>query len=86
MLGNNIAAKFIDKLFIQANVKVDENIKYWRIFVTTDYITSEMDFEIINDGLVWNATWGRLWGNYSDTVKCAFIRKKSTIIKNNAYK
>lgn len=81
MLDNNIAAKFIDKLFIQANVKVDESVKYWRIFITTDYLTKEMDFEIINDGLVWGATWGRLWGNYSDTVKCAFIRKKSTIIK-----
>lgn len=56
-------------------------MKYWRIFLTTDYLTSEMNFEIINDGLVWNATWGRLWGNYSDTVKAAFIREKSTIIK-----
>lgn len=80
-LDNNISSKFIDKFFIQANVKVDENIKYWRMFITTDYITKEMKLDVINDGLVWGATWGRIWGNYSDTVKCAFIRKKSTVIK-----
>ena len=75
-LGNFMAEKFIDKVFIQANVDTNDYDKYMKVSISVDYKNVEIDFQEDNTGLVWGSEWGRVWGNAAENLKAAFVRYK----------
>lgn len=83
-LDTFIAEKFIDKLFIQANIVADTFAEHLKLNVRIDYLATNIftidDLNEINSGFVWGAEWGSPWGNYTTNIQSAFIREKGNRI------
>lgn len=83
VLDNYIAPKFIDKLFLQANIGADTFNEPAKVILRIDDLTVdivEFDLMELNEGFVWGTDWGRPWGNYSTHMQNAFIRRKGNRI------
>ncbi|GEM_PF-1549339 len=77
-LNDRIAHKFIDKIFIQANIGAEDFDKHLKLAIAIDDIevTSILiDLAKLNEGFVWGDLWGSPWGNYSTNLQSAFIRQ-----------
>ncbi len=82
-LNDRIAHKFIDKIFIQANIGAEDYDKHLKLAVAIDDIeVSSMIFNLskLNEGFVWGDLWGSPWGNYSTNLQSLFIREKGNRI------
>ena len=83
VLGDYIAPKFVDKLFLQANIGSDTFDEQVKIILRIDDLTVDIvEFNLteLNEGFVWGTDWGRPWGNYSTHMQNAFIRRKGNRI------
>ena len=82
-LDTFIAEKFIDKIFIQANIGAETFDEHLRLLIRIDYLDTDMitiDLSDVNSGLTWGNPWGSPWGNYSTQMQSAFIRMKGNRI------
>ena len=82
-LDTFIAEKFIDKIFVQANIGAETFDEHLRLLIRIDYLDTDMitiDLSDVNSGLVWGNPWGSPWGNYSTQMQSAFIRMKGNRI------
>lgn len=82
-LDTFIAEKFIDKIFIQANIGADTFDEHLKMLIRIDYLDTDMiaiDLSDVNAGLVWGNPWGSPWGNYTTQMQSAFIRMKGNRI------
>lgn len=82
-LDTFIAEKFIDKIFIQANIGAETFDEHLRLLIRIDYLDTDMitiDLSDVNSGLIWGNPWGSPWGNYSTQMQSAFIRMKGNRI------
>lgn len=81
-LDDNIAEKFIDKLFIQAKTGSLTNEPVFKTIIKVDFVNVDI-IEMIeaDDGLVWGTEWGNPWGNYSTTMQSVFIREKGNRVE-----
>lgn len=82
-LDTFIAEKFIDKIFVQANIGAETFDEHLRLLIRIDYLDTDMitiDLSDVNSGLTWGNPWGSPWGNYSTQMQSAFIRMKGNRI------
>ena len=82
-LDTFIAEKFIDKIFVQANIGAETFDEHLRLLIRIDYLDTDMitiDLSDVNSGLIWGNPWGSPWGNYSTQMQSAFIRMKGNRI------
>lgn len=82
-LDTFIAEKFIDKIFVQANIGAETFDEHLRLLIRIDYLDTDMitiDLSDVNSGLTWGNLWGSPWGNYSTQMQSAFIRMKGNRI------
>ena len=82
-LDTFIAEKFIDKIFIQANIGAETFDEHLKLLIRIDYLDTDMitiDLSDVNSGLTWGNPWGNPWGNYSTQMQSAFIRMKGNRI------
>ena len=82
-LDTFIAEKFIDKIFVQANIGAETFDEHLKLLIRIDYLDTDMitiDLSDVNSGLTWGNPWGSPWGNYSTQMQSAFIRMKGNRI------
>jgi len=82
-LDTFIAEKFIDKIFVQANIGAGTFDEHLKLLIRIDYLDTDMitiDLSDVNSGLIWGNPWGSPWGNYSTQMQSAFIRMKGNRI------
>ena len=82
-LDNHVAQKFIDKIFINANIGAENFDRHLSLGIAIDDIELDsmlINLQKLNIGLVWGALWGSPWGNYSTNLQSAFIREKGNRI------
>ena len=82
-LDTFIAEKFIDKIFVQANIGAETFDEHLKLLIRIDYLDTDMitiDLSDVNSGLTWGNPWGNPWGNYSTQMQSAFIRMKGNRI------
>ena len=82
-LDTFIAEKFIDKIFVQANIGAETFDEHLKLLIRIDYLDTDMitiDLSDVNSGLIWGNPWGSPWGNYSTQMQSAFIRMKGNRI------
>ena len=78
-----IAEKFIDKIFVQANIGAETFDEHLKLLIRIDYLDTDMvtiDLSDVNSGLAWGNPWGSPWGNYTTQMQSAFIRMKGNRI------
>jgi hypothetical protein len=82
-LDNHVAQKFIDKIFINANIGAENFDRHLSLGIAIDDIELDsmlINLQKLNIGLVWGELWGSPWGNYSTNLQSAFIREKGNRI------
>jgi hypothetical protein len=82
-LNNFVSEKFIDKLFVQANISSESLLEHLRALIRIDYESTNIidtNFQELQSGFVWGNPWGTPWANHTTTMQSTFIRKKGNRI------
>lgn len=78
-LDNFIAEKFIDKIFVQANIDSNTTTEHLKLLLRIDYLTTET-FEINLSDINSELALGYNWENYLANIQSALIRQKGNRI------